>query len=142
MDLYERIKMKRIDFIAKYRSKLKIALIVFYIFEGVFIFPLSNYWKTYNFVNIMLLFSLGYAYFLLGNFSKRIYSGKKLKPIAIFFTSNCIGFILRALLEWGEYTFTNDLTLFNWLSTYGLITLVFIFGLNTKTLYLLKYDDK
>lgn len=103
----------------KRKNVLLTALIIFIAFEAIWIFPLKYEVSLLN-------GSLIIAYVFVGIFIGLI---QKLNDFIVILTvpvANIIGLGLRIIIEWGEVTVTEELTLFSVLITY-IPVIVFIF---------------
>jgi len=100
---------------------LKVMMVLFMIFESMWIFPLKYELSLYNAEMIFGFFMVG---FILCAVTVR-------KPIIIFLSiilSSFIGLALRVWLEWGEVTITEGLTLNSVFLTYVPVIIIIYIG--------------
>lgn len=100
---------------------IKIVLIIFMIFEAVWIFPLEYKLSTLNAV-------MAYCFFLIGSILCVVTERKPVTVLLGIILSNLAGLAIRVWLEWGEVTITEGLTFKSVIFTYVPVIVVTYIG--------------
>jgi hypothetical protein len=106
-NIYKKIQ----SFTNKKKKRLLAFAIIFMIFQAIWIFPFK-YELSLSYASIL------YTYFIIGFILCATLKKKLAIVLMTIISTNMLGLCLRVWLEWGEYSMTRDLTVFNVLSTY------------------------
>ncbi len=93
--------------IRAYKRVAKIIVYFYFIFLGCFMFPLSVT-REYSFIFLQLM-----GYFYLGVCFFGLERKSTFKVFITSFSLNTIGLMFRIILEWGEHSLMQALTIFN-----------------------------